>query len=383
MRIIHVSPYFNFPDEGSVGGALLYVYELSKALVEKGHEVAVFTSGNILTKGVIRIPKKTLEEKEKIEVHRVLSFEVPKMPYLFPHLENPIPSPSFFSALSKEYDIIHVHGHEYATSFIATLAAKKARIPTILTIHNIGEALEEFSAIHLLRKALNNTAFAFTVNSAKTVIAPTEQALHVLREFKPKNIIQVRLGIDFRRFENLNSRLEYVLFLGRLEQTKRPEDFIKVIPLVLKKIDANFVVAGSGIQFEYLKKLVENLKLEKYVKFIGWIPYHKVPAIIANASLVVAPGGAGYSIMEAAAAQKPIVSGKLDWNIGAIGKGSALFVEPGDIKNLADAIVEVLTDQKLAESIAEKARMYVENHESWDVLIERFINIYDEVLGQC
>ena len=380
MRIVHVSPYFNFPDEGSVGGVLLYVYELSKALVEKGHEVAVYTSGNNLENNIVRVPKKTLEKKEGIEVHRFSSFDNIGIPGMFPQLENPIPFPSFLSSLSKEHGLIHIHGHEYVTSFLAALAAKRAKVPAVLSILSIAEAFEEFYTVHLLRKVLDKTAFAYTVNSAKTVIAPTKQALGVLKKFNPQKTVRIPLGIDLKRFENLKKRSDYVLFLGRLEQTKRPEDFIKAISLVLKKVDANFVVAGSGSQYALLKNLAKKLEIEKHVKFVGWIPYNRVPAVIAKASVVVAPGNAGYAIMEAAAAEKPIVSGKLDWNIDSIGKDSALFIEPGNIKKLAEAIIKILTNHALAETIAKKARTYIETHASWHVLTRYFIDTYDGVL---
>jgi len=380
MRIVHVSPYFNFPDEGPVGGVPLYVYELSKTQVENGHKVTVYTSKGIQRKNSIGVPQETLVKKEGIEVHKFSSFDNIRISYLSPRLENPIPFPSFLSSLSKEHDIIHIHGHEYAISFISSLVAKRMKIPTILSILNVGEALEEFSAIHILRKILDKTAFSFTVNSAKTVIAPTEQALHLLKKFKPRKVSRIPAGIDLNRFKNLKNSEEYVLFLGRLEQTKRPEDFIKAIPLVLKKIDANFVVAGSGNQFEYLKNLVSKLKIFKSVKFIGWVPYNKVPEIIAKASVLVAPGYAGYSIMEAAAAKKPIISGNIDCNIEFIGEKSALFVKPGDIEKLAEALVKVLTDHKLAENIADKARRYIEKSASWNILAQRIIDEYKEAL---
>ncbi|MEM2888479.1 MAG: glycosyltransferase family 4 protein [Candidatus Bathyarchaeia archaeon] len=380
MRIVHVSPYFNFPSEGSVGGVLLYVYELSKALVKEGYEVAVYTSGNVLKSNCVRVAEKSFEHKEGIEVYRFPSFDNLSLPSLFPKLENPIPFPSFLSSLSKEYDVIHIHGHEYATSFIASVVAKKCKIPLVLSVLSIGEALEEFYAIRMLRKVLNRTFFAFTVNSANIVIAPTKQALTVLKKFRPKQVKRIPLGIDLGRFSNVKENSDYVLFLGRLEQTKRPEDFVRAIPLVLEKIDANFVIAGSGIQYTRLRNLVKELEINEHVRFLGWVPYEKVPTIIADASVVVASGNAGYSVMEAAAARKPIVSANLDWNVSTIGRDSALFTEPGDIKALAAAILKVLTNRRLAEDLAYKARRHIEENASWDVLMERFVAIYEEAV---
>ncbi|MBS7614451.1 glycosyltransferase family 4 protein [Candidatus Bathyarchaeota archaeon] len=380
MRIVHVSPYFNFPSEGSVGGVLLYVYELSKALVKEGYEVSVYTSGNVLKSNCVRVAEKSFERKEGIEVHRFPSIDNLSLRFFFPKLENPIPFLSFLSSLSKEHDVIHVHGHEYVTSFIASVMAKKCRTPIVLSIHSTGEALEEFYAVHLFRKVLDRTAFSFSVNSADIVIAPTKQALTVLKKFRPKRIMQIPLGIDLERFDNVRGSSNYILFLGRLEQTKRPEDFIKAIPLILEKVDIEFVVAGSGIQYTHLQNLARELEISKHVKFLGWVPYEKVPAIIANASVVVAPGNAGYSIMEAAAARKPIVSANLDWNVSAIGRESALFIERGNIKSLAEAILKVLTNQKFAETLADRARKYIEKNASWDVITNRIVKAYEEAL---
>jgi len=382
MRIVHVSPYFNFPSEGPVGGVLLYVYELSRALAERGHEVTIYTSGNILENHRVRTAQKTLEHREGIEVRRFPCFDNLSLPCLFPRLENPLPFPSFMSSLSKENDVIHIHGHEYAISFVASLVTKKCKMPTVLTMHNIGEALEEFCAIYMLRRILNRTFFAFTVDSARAVIAKSKRDLYTLKKFRPRRIKMIPLGIDLKRFESLGGESKYVLFLGRLEHTKRPEDFVRAIPLILEKVETDFVIAGTGVQYAYLQSLVQKLRIDRYVKFIGWVSYERVPAVIAGASVIVAPGDAGYSIMEAAAARKPIVSARLDGNIGAIGEKSALFTEYGNIKELAEAVSRVLTDRKLAESLAEKAYPYIKSNRSWDALVGNILAVYKEALKE-
>jgi len=380
MRIAQVTPYFNFPGRGRVGGVLLYVYELSRVLARRGHEVTVYTSGDSLRGSMLRVPRVALEYEEGITVRRFPSFDNLHLPSIIPRLENPIPFPSFLSSLCEECDVIHIHGHEYVISFLASLAATKNNIPTVLTMHNVGEALEEFYAIHLLRKVSNRTFFAFTINSAETVTVHTKKIPNVLRKFKPRRIKYVPLGIDLKRFENLKTGNDYVLFLGRLEEVKRPQDLIRAIPFIIRKVKAKFVIAGLGRQYKHLWHLVRKLKISKYVKFVGWIPYEKIPSLIANASVVVAPGNAGYSIIEAAAAKKPIVSARMEWNIDAIGDGSAIFIKPGNIKELADAIIKVLTDPEIAETLAERARRYVEKHASWDVVVEDIINIYEEAI---
>ncbi|MCD6537681.1 glycosyltransferase, partial [Candidatus Bathyarchaeota archaeon] len=70
MRIAQVTPYFNFPGRGPVGGVLLYVYELSRVLARRGHEVTVYTSGDSLRGSMLRVPREALEHEEGITVRR-------------------------------------------------------------------------------------------------------------------------------------------------------------------------------------------------------------------------------------------------------------------------------------------------------------------------
>jgi len=366
LRIVHVIPYFN-PSE-SAGGVAVHVYELITALSKEGHETAVYTAF------------KTPQPIERfLEVHRFPAFEPHEMPGLSPRISNPIPTPSFFTELCKEHDILHIHGHEYATSFLATLAAKKAGIPTVLTIHSPEEGLDNFFLIHNLRKILRSTFFASTVNSADIVIGQSNQILKVLKKYNPKQIVKIPSGISLEPFQNLERSSEYVLYLGRLYPVKCPELLVRAIPLVLNKVDTKFVIAGVGIQRAYLETLVKQLGVQKHVKFLGLISHDEVPQIMAKASVFVVPGLATYSPLEAAASEKPIVSANLNLNVEAIGENSALFVKPNDVEDLAKAIVKVISDRKLARELSFRARRYVEKHRSWRTIVKQYIEVYDQV----
>jgi 1,4-alpha-glucan branching enzyme len=366
LRVVHVTPYFNPPE--SAGGIAVHVHELITALSKEGHETAVYTAF------------KTPQLIDRfLEVHRFPAFEPYEMPRLFPRIPNPIPTPNFFTELCKEHDILHIHAHEYVTSFLAILAAKKAGIPTVLTIHSVEKGLEKFFLIRNLRRILRYTFFALTVNSADIVIVPSNQVLRVTKGYNPKKVVKIVHGISLEPFQNLEQSSEYVLYLGRLYPVKCPELLIRAIPLVLNKVDAKFVIAGVGIQRAYLETLVKQLGVQKYVKFLGLISHDEVPKVIAKASVFVAPGLAGYSLLEAAASEKPIVSPNLSWNVEAIGEQSAFFVKPNDVEDLAKAIVKILSDRKLASELAFRARRYVEEHRSWRSIVKQYIKVYDQV----
>jgi len=380
MRIVHVCP----PTVSGTfhpGGVETYVYELAKCLTSRGHEVAIYTSH------MAQNPDRKVNE---IEMHYFPVLEPSDYPvflqesrivctitermWLPKHLF------TYFNRLSEEHDVLHMHGHEYISNFLATLAAKKGRIPTVLTIHGSEIGIESLLPVHLLRKIARRTTFFFTIHSADAIIASNDLAVNLTMKYQPKQVVEIPLGIDLDRYENHDLNPEYVLFLGRLFPEKGAEIFIRSIPHVLKKTEINFVIAGYGPQRSFLEELSNKLGVNEYVTFLGKVPHDEVPSVMSRAFVMVAPGNAAYTLLEAASMNVPIVSAKLAWNVSTIGEDNALFVEPGNEKALAEAIMKILSNHKLAEDLSKRAKRYVVANRSWKVLVPRFERLYKQVL---
>jgi len=105
-----------------------------------------------------------------------------------------------------------------------------------------------------------------------------------------------------------------------------------------------------------------------------------VPRILAKASVFVAPGGAGLTLLEAAASCTPIVTVDNPWNLSMVDSNSVLVVKEGDIKGLASGITMLLLDKNLAENLSNKARRFIEEKRSWSSSIKQYISIYKEAM---
>jgi len=262
------------------------------------------------------------------------------------------------------------------------VVAKKTGNPTIVTIHNTGRAFESYRSINFLRKILNRTFFAFTVNSADAVVAPTKEAIATLQIFKPKRIFEIPHGIDVAKFGSARKDPNYVLYVGRLYPFKGVEYLVKSTPLILKEINTKFVIAGTGPQLPYLKSLAKRLGVSENIDFLEFGPSNRLPELYAGASAFVAPGNAGITLLEAAAAEKPLITVKSGWNTSCLPEHVALYVEQRNVKQLADAILRTLSDDKLARRLSIRAKRYVEKYRNWDFLIKDYIKIYEEVLAE-
>jgi len=105
--------------------------------------------------------------------------------------------------------------------------------------------------------------------------------------------ITVPIGIWYERIskEKLpNTNPHEIIYLGTLLEKQGLDICLKAIQIVRKKIsDITLTIIGSGPDKERLEQLVKTYKLEKHIKFLGYLPSHKdVEKRLSQAALAVA-----------------------------------------------------------------------------------------------
>ncbi len=121
MRIAHICPFF----KPAICGVGQVVYELARRQVQAGHEVHIFCSDADKKQ---RLRKKNLLV-DGIFVHRVpYWFKITDLTYIWPEI--------FFNILGSSFDLIHTHSLNQPHVFLAGLAARLKKIPTIHTTHS-------------------------------------------------------------------------------------------------------------------------------------------------------------------------------------------------------------------------------------------------------
>jgi glycosyltransferase involved in cell wall biosynthesis len=93
--------------------------------------------------------------------------------------------------------------------------------------------------------------------------------------------ISVGIGIELQHHEPQNqihlTPTFNLLYMGRIAKKKRLDVALKAFALALKKsnLRMKFIVCGSGEEsyVAQLKKLVEELQIESYVEFRGWVDF--------------------------------------------------------------------------------------------------------------
>jgi glycosyltransferase involved in cell wall biosynthesis len=187
MKILQVIPRFNL----KLGGGVTIVYNASKYMVKRGHDVTIITTNYQFN------PKFTkIIQKEGIEI---IPFNYLFNLYLF------IPSPNMKNWLSKNiknYDVIHLNGARAYQNNVIYKYAKKHNIPYVLQAH--GSVLRIIERQWL--KKLYDLIWGYKIlkGSSKVIaLNHTEAEAYRSMGVNKDKIEILPNGIDLSKFSNL------------------------------------------------------------------------------------------------------------------------------------------------------------------------------------
>jgi len=87
--------------------------------------------------------------------------------------------------------------------------------------------------------------------------------------------------------------------------------------------------------------------------------------------------GQGIVLLEAQASGKPVVA----FDIGGVNealrnKETGLMVKLGDSDALADALIKLINDKSLRESMGSSGRKFIVNNFTWDICAKKMLEVY-------
>ncbi|HBH48056.1 MAG TPA: glycosyl transferase family 1 [Bacteroidales bacterium] len=164
------------------------------------------------------------------------------------------------------------------------------------------------------------------------------------------------------------------LWVNNMRPFKRPERFIELAKSLSKH---RFVmIGGSSPGFEkYFEKITSLAKPVKNLEFIGPVPYHEVNAYFLDAKVFINTSeseGFPNSFLQAWARKTPVIS-FFDPD-GIIAK-EGIGISPVSHLEMIDAVEKLLENSDLRNNIGEKAKMYVMNSYSPELVAKCYIRL--------
>jgi glycosyltransferase involved in cell wall biosynthesis len=378
MRALHVVTLHTPTND--FGGPTRVALNLSRGLRAKGVDARIATLGDgfpgPLPAAIEGVPSFVHRAR-----HVLPAFEV-----------SGITSPGLLARarrLVRGADVVHVHLMRDLITLPFALVALEAGVPLVLQTHGMIDPTEK--------------AFARVVDllGLKRVLRRAAAVLY-LTDGERDGVQAVVPGTPLRTFHRLvngvdlqdprpprGDRPPTVLYLARVQQRKRPEDFVAAIPTVLAEHpDARFVLAGpdTGGLTAGLREQAARLGVSHALDCVGALGHDRVLEQLRRSDVYVLPSVVepfAVSVLEAMSVGLPVVitrTGGLSPDVEAAGAGLLTDSRPGTGNGplIGRAVLDLLDPAANARASAAAHRL-IRDRFSIGAVVDTLLDVYAAV----
>lgn len=376
MKIAQLTPYF-YPH---LGGVESHVLELSKKLIDRGHEVFVVTT--------------KLEGTEEEDV--VEGVPVKRVEPLTIFLSTPIVPGINNVLLEEDYDILHSHSPPPLMSFLGVRNAQKKDVPFVLTYHCDLEIPYTFGP--LIVNLYERTFGTYTVSKSDKIITTTPSYGATSKAVWHREADIIPNAVDADRFHPSNEGdwvreelgigdKKLIMYVGRIVYHKGLEYFVRAAKY-LESRDVQFLLVGTGDFRKELEDIIEREGLEDMVMFAGRVPNEELPDYYAATDVFVLPSVSrleafGIVALEAMASEVPVIVSDIPGVRDVIVEGkNGLLTEPMNSEDLAGKIRTLLENPDMAERMGKNGRKRVLERFTWGQVAKDIEYVYYSILNR-
>jgi len=287
------------------------------------------------------------------------------------------------TSISKRADVIHVvTGTSTMIGAFAIVMGRTMGLPSVISF--FGKEQFEFAT------PVHRWLFKITISLATSIGVNTPYTgASIPSKFQHK--VHLLLGGAEERKYHPSSQGQQdktILFVGRLTRTKGVDDLIRAFELTLRKrSDARLVIVGDGPERANLIQTAAALGVSSRVKFTGTLTgpsladeYEKSDVVVLPSKYVKGEASSetlGLTLIEASMHSKPLV-GTSHGGIPEIVKDgqNGFLVPENDPQALADALVRLLSDERLSQQMGAEALRIARTKFTWDAATERLLQSY-------
>ena len=298
---------------------------------------------------------------------------------------------AFINAVSRslsylDFPVDILFGHFlYPSGYSAVHFSKKLGIPSIIAC---GEAVS-FNNTELLNLELTGyqKSYQKAIRDFKQVsgVISVSSLLKEILQSKlkiPKEKVKIfPNGVDLNLFFPRNKfkmRKKYgfpfdkiiIIFTGHFENRKGPE---RILEAIKGLNNVGIVLIGGG-----------NMRLESdNILFKGIVKHSLIPEMLSVGDMFVLPTlaeGSCNAIIEALACGLPVITSKDKFNDEIVNDSVAIRIDPLNIKELRNAIVELMNNQYLRNEMSKKAIIWSKKFDI-NLRVKNIIEWMEEIIN--
>jgi len=340
-----------------VSGVTSYIDLNKRAIEELGHDVYVFTFGDL---------------DHPDEDPRVI--RSPGLPLANTGFYVSLRYRTVAKKLLQSMDVVHVH-HPFLSGRLALIYATRKNIPVVFTNHTrydlYAQARLPFMPMEISQSLLQAYMPDFC-GAVDLVISPSPGMERVLRQYGVEGHIEVvPNGANLKPFHKAKplSRAEFgftkddvlLVYMGRVAPEKNIEFLLQAFAGVARAVPNVYLLILGGGQKEYeekLKLMPGELRIEEQVRFTGMIPYDQLPSHLAMCDVFVTASVTEvhpYSVIEAMATGLPIMGIDSPGVGDSVEDGISGLISTEDIASFTAKLTYLCLDKRLQKKMGAAA----------------------------
>jgi len=243
------------------------------------------------------------------------------------------------------------------------------------------------------------------LNNSDRIVVLSEFSKDRLCQFHgitDKTIAIIPGGVDLKKFYPAHDKMQIrkdlnipgkkmvLLTVRNLVQRMGLENLIYAIREVVETVqDIYLVLGGQGPLKKNLILLSQELGVERYIKFVGFIPEGELPDYYRMSDIFILPTleleGFGLVTLEALASGVPVLGTPIGGTEEILAKlGVKYLFKDTKPESMASLIIETCQEFKnnprILQDISSQCRLFVEENYSWRKNVGRLENLFQEVL---
>lgn len=351
----------------NIGGAGIYLYNLTKSLNKEKYKVFVACPRNSQITKMIDSSVTVIETSMKPDK----SFDTGCIYELVKIIKQ------------NKISVVHTHA-----SLSGRVAAKIAGAKIIYTRHTPGEVHKHGSLKWKFNKCIN-------IFLSDKVIAVSNYIADQLKEYGLPNdrIVTIHNGINVSEFSqsfNIEESKrtfgledEFVLLqIARLEDEKGHKYLFEAISQLDNKYKVKLLVVGTGSKMNELKNLAAKLNIQEKVVFTGFV--NDVKQVIPAADVIMLPSlkeALALSLLEGMVMSKPCIASNVGGIPEVVVNGiSGILVQPKSNKSIKEAIEKLYNNRELCVKMGQEGKKIVLEKFNLDNMTKQVERVYDSLV---
>ncbi|MBN4076900.1 glycosyltransferase [Mariprofundus ferrooxydans] len=307
-----------------------------------------------------------------------------------------LPAPKLVTMcrMVRQADVIHLMNHWTFINAIIYWLARLTRTPYIICPAG---ALPLFGRSQGFKRWYNRLVGAALVRNCTAAIAIAEDEALVLQEYgvTQERIFHIPNGVREQDFSFSDAGLfrqqlaiggvEYLLFVGRLNQIKGPDLLLQAFVSIADHFPhLHLVFAGpDGGMLDSLAQAAAKAGLADRIHFVGYTGGELKSSAYHGASLLVVPSrqeAMSIVALEGAICGVPVVLTDC-CGFDQLHDAGAARLTAASEQSLAEEICVLMSDAELRQKMGLAGRHFAQEHYTWDIAVDRYIEICREMVA--